>query len=72
MYYHLMLIVYNYTLIYHTTKEENAMKFNHFIYLYLGPDLDPEVHRSDIKTEKLAFSAIGIAFNEKEKAIAVA
>ena len=48
------------------------MKFNHFVYIYLGPDLDPTVHRSDIKTDKLTFSAIGIAFDQKEKVIAVA
>lgn len=48
------------------------MKFNHFIYIYLGPELNPEIHRSDMKTEHLTFSAIGVAFHEKEKAISVA
>ena len=48
------------------------MKFNHFVYIYLGPDLDPAIHRSDIKTDKLTFSAIGIAFNQKDKVIEIA
>lgn len=48
------------------------MKFNHFVYLYLGPELDPGVHRPDVKTDKLTFSAIGIAFNENERVIEVA
>ena len=48
------------------------MKFNHFVYLYLGPDLDPAIHRSDIQTEKLTFSAIGISFLEKERVLTVA
>lgn len=48
------------------------MKFNHFVYIYLGPDLDPSIHRSDIKTDKLTFSAIGIAFDQKEKVIETA
>jgi hypothetical protein len=48
------------------------MKFNHFVYLYLGPDLDPAIHRSEIKTPKLTFSAIGMSFHEKERAIAIA
>jgi hypothetical protein len=48
------------------------MKFNHFVYIYLGPDLQPEIHQSEVKTDKLIFKAIGISFSEKEKAIAVA
>lgn len=48
------------------------MKFNHFVYIYLGPDLNPDIHRSTVKTDHLTFSAIGIAFHEKERSIDVA
>lgn len=48
------------------------MKFNHFAYIYLGPDLDPETHHHELKTDKLTFKTIGIAFHQKEKAIDVA
>ncbi|HTM64486.1 MAG TPA: DUF6506 family protein [Gammaproteobacteria bacterium] len=45
------------------------MKFNHFAYIFLGPDLNPCTDRSVIKTSGLTFKAIGIDFNEKERAI---
>ena len=45
------------------------MKFNNYAYIFLGPDLDPAIHRSVIKTDKLTFTSIGIAFNAKEKVI---
>lgn len=48
------------------------MKFNHFVYIFLGPGLDPQQHRSIIKTDKLTFSAIGIDFKHKDKVIEVA
>lgn len=48
------------------------MKFNHYIYIFLGPELDPSIHRSTIKTDKLTFTTVGIDFHQKEKAIAVA
>jgi hypothetical protein len=45
------------------------MKFNNFAYIFLGPNLDPKKHRSEINTEKLTFSAIGIDFKFKELVI---
>jgi hypothetical protein len=48
------------------------MKFNHFVYIFLGPGLDPKQHRSVIKTENLTFSAIGIDFKHKDQVIDVA
>lgn len=48
------------------------MKFNHYIYIFLGPELDPAIHRNTIKTDKLTFTSVGIDFQHKEKAIAVA
>lgn len=48
------------------------MKFNNFIYIFLGPDLNPAEHRSTIKTNDLTFTAIGIDFHHKEQVIAVA
>lgn len=48
------------------------MKFNHFVYIFLGPNLDPAVHQSEIKTDKLTFKSIGIAFDQKEKVIEAA
>jgi len=48
------------------------MKFNHFVYIYLGPGLDPVKDRVDLKKDNFSFSAIGIDFAQKEKAIAIA
>lgn len=48
------------------------MKFNNFIYVFLGPELDPAVHKSEIKTDKLTFTTVGIDFKAKEKVIDVA
>ena len=48
------------------------MKFNHYVYIFLGPELDPQQHRSEMKTDKLTFVAIGIDFKQKEKVIEVA
>lgn len=48
------------------------MKFNNFIYIFLGPDLDPQQHRSVIKTNKLTYTTVGIDFQHKEQVIAVA
>lgn len=48
------------------------MKFNHYAYLFLGPTLDPTLHRSTIKTDNLTFVSIGIDFNHKEQVIEVA
>lgn len=48
------------------------MKFNNFIYIFLGPDLDPQQHRSVIKTNKLTYTTVGIDFHHKEQVIAVA
>ena len=48
------------------------MKFNNFVYIFLGPALDPKQHRSVIKTSQLTFTAIGIDFNHKEEVINIA
>lgn len=45
------------------------MKFNHFAYIFLGPELNPKEHRSVIKTDKLTFMSIGIDFHHKEQVI---
>jgi hypothetical protein len=48
------------------------MKFNNFAYIFLGPNLDPKQHRSEIKTDKLTFTTIGIDVNHKELVIDIA
>lgn len=48
------------------------MKFNHYVYIFLGPELDPAIHRNTITTDKLTFTAIGIDFHHKEQVIAIA
>lgn len=48
------------------------MKFNNFAYIFLGPNLDPKRHRSEIKTDKLTFITVGIDFNHKELVIDIA
>ncbi len=48
------------------------MKFNNFIYIFLGPNLNPQEHRSVIKTEQFTYTTVGIAFHQKEQVIAVA
>jgi hypothetical protein len=48
------------------------MKFNHFAYIFLGPDLNPDENRVEIKTDKLRFVAIGVDFNHKEIVIDIA
>jgi hypothetical protein len=48
------------------------MKFNNYAYIFLGPELNPQQHRSEIKTEKLTFTSIGIDFKNKELAIEAA
>ncbi len=48
------------------------MKFNSYVYIFLGPELDPVRDRSVIKTEKLTFTSIGLDFNHKEKVLEVA
>lgn len=48
------------------------MKFNNFAYLFLGPNLDPAQHRTEIKTNQLTFTAIGIDFNHKSLSIDIA
>ncbi|RDI39063.1 DUF6506 family protein [Aquicella lusitana] len=49
-----------------------TMKFNNFIYIFLGPELDPKQHRAVIKTDKLTYTTVGIDFKHKEKVIEVA
>lgn len=48
------------------------MKFNNFVYIFLGPELDPAIHRTEIKTDKLTFQTVGIAFDRKEQVIEAA
>lgn len=48
------------------------MKFNNYIYIFLGPDMDPAVHRAVIKNDKVTFTTVGIAFDKKEQVIDVA
>jgi hypothetical protein len=48
------------------------MKFNHYVYLFLGPELDPTKARSTIKTDKLTFTAIGIDFKHKDQVLNIA
>ena len=51
---------------------ENIMKFNNYVYIFLGPELNPAQDRSTIKTDKLTFTSIGIDFLHKEHVLAVA
>ena len=48
------------------------MKFNHYAYIFLGPELDPKQHRATIKTDKLTYTTIGIDFKHKEQVIEAA
>lgn len=48
------------------------MKFNHFVYIFLGPGLSPKRDHATIKTDKLTFSAIGVDMQHKEEVIDVA
>ncbi len=48
------------------------MKFNNFAYIFLGPNLDPQLHKSVIKSENFTFTTIGIDFNNKELVIEIA
>ena len=48
------------------------MKFNNFAYIFLGPKLNPSLHRSVIKTDALTFTTIGIDFQHKEQVIDIA
>lgn len=53
-------------------ERKRVMKFNNYIYIFLGPNLDPNKDRSVIKTDALTFAAVGIDFKHKEEAIVVA
>lgn len=55
-----------------TTERHTAMKFNNFVYIFLGPELDPKVNRSVVKTENFTFTAVGIDFHHKEQVLEVA
>lgn len=55
-----------------TKPSEVAMKFNNFAYIFLGPNLDPKQHQSEIKTDQLTFTTVGVDFNQKELAIDIA
>lgn len=48
------------------------MKFNNFVYIFLGPALDPEKHRAVIKTDQLTYTTIGIDFKHKDQVLNVA
>ena len=48
------------------------MKFNNYVYIFLGPALNPQQHCAEIKTEQLTFTAIGIDFKQKQHVIEVA
>lgn len=48
------------------------MKLKKFAYLYLGPGLDPSVHRSEIKTADYTLQVIGFDFNHKEETVTIA
>ena len=48
------------------------MKFNHFIYIFLGPNLNPQHHRALIKTDLFTFETVGIDFHHKEQVLQVA
>lgn len=48
------------------------MKFNSFIYIFLGPNLNPEKDRAVIKNDQLTFTTVGVDFQHKEKAIEIA
>ncbi len=48
------------------------MNFNNFIYIFLGPGLDPVKHRAVIKTDKLTYTTVGIDFMKKEQVLTVA
>jgi len=37
------------------------MKLRHAAFIFLGPELDPEMHRSDIKTPQFTLTSIGVA-----------
>lgn len=48
------------------------MKFNHFAYIYLGPELDPKQSKQSLKTDYLTFTSVGIDFLHKDKVIEIA
>ncbi len=48
------------------------MKFNSFIYIFLGPDLNPEKDRAVIKNNQMTFMTVGVDFEHKEQALEVA
>lgn len=55
-----------------TTQSGGHMKFNHFAYIFLGPDLDPARDRTSITTPNFTFTTVGIDFQHKEAVIKVA
>lgn len=52
--------------------KEQAIKFNSYAYIFLGPNLDPKKDRTEIITPAFSFTAIGIDFQHKEQVIEVA
>ena len=48
------------------------MKFNNYAYIFLGPALNPEKHRSVIKTDEMTFTTVGIDFKKREAVLEIA
>lgn len=48
------------------------MKLNTLMYIFLGPNLNPEKDRAVIKTDQLTFTTVGVDFQHKEQAIEIA
>jgi hypothetical protein len=52
--------------------ESSHMKFNNFIYIFLGPGLNPQTDRAIIKNDQVTFTTVGIDFQHKDLVIDVA
>lgn len=52
--------------------KQQAIKFNKYAYIFLGPQLDPKKDRTEINTPGFSFTAVGIDFQHKEQVIEVA
>jgi hypothetical protein len=48
------------------------MKFNNFIYIFLGPGLNPQTDRAVIQNEQVTFTTVGIDFQHKDLVIDIA
>lgn len=45
------------------------MKLTYFAYIFLGPELNPDLHRADISAPNYKLTTVGIAFTRKEEVI---